>query len=62
MNFAEGQTAVINSEACPAAGGSLAFMFEIADWVSGDASIEFNEYINKINGAGLAGVYLTYDC
>lgn len=37
-------------------------MFEIADWVGGDASIEFNEYVNKINGAGLAGVYLTYDC
>jgi hypothetical protein len=62
INFAEGQTAVINSEACPAGGGNLAFVFEIADWVGGDASIEFNEYVNKINGAGLAGVYLTYDC
>jgi hypothetical protein len=61
-NFAQGQTAVINTEACPANGGDLAFVFEIADWVWGSASIEFNEYINKLNGAGLAGVYLTYDC
>jgi hypothetical protein len=62
INFAEGQTAVINSEACPPGGGDLAFVFEIADWVWGDASIEFNEYVNKMNGAGLAGVYLTFDC
>lgn len=62
INFVEGQSAVINSEACPANGGDLAFVFEIADWVWGSASIEFNEYVNKLNGAGLAGVYLTYDC
>jgi hypothetical protein len=62
INFAQGQNAAINSEACPANGGDLAFVFEIADWVWGSASIEFNEYVNKLNGARLAGVYLTYNC
>ena len=62
INFAQGQNTIINSEACPTDGGDLAFVFEIADWVWGNASIEFNEYVNKLNGAGLAGVYLTYDC
>jgi hypothetical protein len=62
INFTPGQNAVINSEACPYGGGDVAFVFEIADWVWGSASIEFDEYVNKLNGAGLAGVYLTYDC
>jgi hypothetical protein len=57
INFAEGQSAVINSEGCPVGGGSLAFVFSIASWVWGSASIEFDQ----VNGAGLAGVYLTYD-
>lgn len=61
INLAQGQKAVINSEACPVGGGNLAFVFSIASWVYGSASIEFNEYINQLNGAGLAGVYLTYN-
>ncbi|KAE9381926.1 hypothetical protein N431DRAFT_425490 [Stipitochalara longipes BDJ] len=62
IGFQPGQTAAVNSIACPSGGGDLAFVFEIADWVWGDASVEFDEYLNKMNGAGLAGVYLTYDC
>ena len=57
-----GTTQVINSEACPIGGGNLAFLFSIAVWETQAASVEFNEYVNAINGAGLAGVYLTYDC
>ena len=60
-NLAQGQAGVINSEGCPAGGGNLAFLFSIASWVYGSASVEFNEYVNNLNGAGLAGVYLTYN-
>ncbi|KIN02834.1 hypothetical protein OIDMADRAFT_118740 [Oidiodendron maius Zn] len=62
INFAPGQTTVINSEACPYGGGDVAFVFEIADWVWGSASIEFEEYSSAILDEGKAGVYLTYDC
>lgn len=59
VNIAAGQTTAINSEVCS---GNLAFIFSIASWVSETASVDFTEYINKINGAGLAGVYLTANC
>jgi hypothetical protein len=62
VTMTPGTTQVINSEACPVGGGNLAFLFSIAVWETQAASVEFNEYVNKINGAGLAGVYLTYDC
>ncbi|KAH8586459.1 hypothetical protein B0O99DRAFT_528642 [Bisporella sp. PMI_857] len=50
-----GTTKVINSQSCPVGGGALAFVFSIADWVAGEASVEFTQ------GAD-AGVYLTYNC
>lgn len=62
VTMTPGTTQVINSEACPVGGGNLAFVFSIAVWETQPASVDFNEYVNKINGAGLAGVYLTYDC
>ena len=62
VTMTPGTTQVINSEACPIGGGNLAFLFSIAVWETQAASVEFNEYVNAINGAGLAGVYLTYDC
>ena len=62
VNLQAGTTQVINSEACPIGGGSLAFLFEIASWIEGEASVEFDQYVNNLNGAGLTGVYLTYDC
>lgn len=62
VTMTPGTTQVINSEACPVGGGNLAFVFSIAVWETQAASVEFNEYINTLNGAGLAGVYLTYDC
>lgn len=62
VTIAPGTTQVINSEACPVGGGNLAFVFSIAVWETEPASVEFSEYVNAINGAGLAGVYLTYDC
>jgi len=62
VTFTPGTTQVINSESCPVGGGNLAFVFSVAGWVGGAASVDFKEYINGINGAGLAGVYLTYDC
>jgi hypothetical protein len=62
ITLAPGTSQVINSEACPVGGGNLAFVFSIAVWETQAASVEFNEYVNGINGAGLAGVYLTYDC
>jgi hypothetical protein len=62
VTFEPGTTGTINSEACPVGGGNLAFVFSIAGWESQPASVEFDEYWNNINGAGLAGVYLTYDC
>lgn len=62
VTMTSGTTQVINSEACPASGGNLAFLFSIAVWETEAASVEFDEYVNQLNGAGLAGVYLTYDC
>ena len=62
ITMTPGSTQVINSEACPVGGGNLAFLFSIAVWETQAASVEFNQYVNALNGAGLAGVYLTYDC
>jgi len=62
VTMTSGMNQVINSEACPVGGGNLAFLFEIASWETQPASVEFNENVNKINGQGLAGVYLTYNC
>jgi hypothetical protein len=56
-------SAVVNSRACPtAAEGGLAFVFTYADWVGVPASIGWDEYINKLNGEGLRGAYLSYNC
>jgi hypothetical protein len=58
-----GQSTVINSASCPTnAEGGLAFVFTYPDWVTVPASIGWNEYVNELNGAGLTGVYLSYDC
>ncbi|KFX99725.1 hypothetical protein O988_03689 [Pseudogymnoascus sp. VKM F-3808] len=58
-----GQSAVINSEACPsAAQGGLAFVFGYADWQTKESSVGWTEYVNELNGAGLRGVYLNYNC
>lgn len=63
VTVAAGTSAIINSEACPtAANGGLAFLVEYADWVTRPASVEWTNYVNAINGAGLRGLYLTYDC
>lgn len=62
VTMTAGTTQIINSEACPIGGGNLAFIFSIASWETQAASVEFNEDENSMNGAGLAGVYLTYDC
>jgi hypothetical protein len=62
VTIAPGTTQIINSEACPVGGGNLAFVFSIAVWETQAANVAFNEYDNSMNGAGLAGVYLTYDC
>ncbi|KAG0650608.1 hypothetical protein D0Z07_2340 [Hyphodiscus hymeniophilus] len=61
VTMTPGTTQVVNSESCPLGGGNLAFLFSIAVWETQPASVEFNEYVNALNGAGLAGVYLTYD-
>jgi hypothetical protein len=50
----------INSESCPTdlnGGGNLAFLFSIASWVQGDASVYFSD-----SDTPLTGVYLTYNC
>jgi len=58
-----GQSTVINSESCPTnSEGGLGFVFTYPDWVTSPASIGWYEYVNKINGAGLTGVYLSYNC
>jgi hypothetical protein len=62
VTLTPGTTEVINSEGCPIGGGNLAFLFSIAVWETQAASVKFNEYVNALNGAGLEGVYLTYDC
>jgi hypothetical protein len=61
ITFTPGTTQVINTEACPTGVGNLAFLFSIASWKSEAASVEFTQYVNEIDGAGLAGIYLTYD-
>lgn len=54
---------MINSEACPsAAQGGLAFVFGYADWQTKESSVGWTEYVNELNGAGLRGVYLNYNC
>jgi hypothetical protein len=55
---AAGQSTVINSAACT----GLAYLFGYADWVTGAGSVGWQEYVNELNGAGLRGVYLSYDC
>jgi hypothetical protein len=58
-----GQSAIINSRACPTtAEGGLAFVFSYADWITQASSVQWTEYVNKLNGAGLRGVYLNYNC
>ncbi|KFY63300.1 hypothetical protein V496_04038 [Pseudogymnoascus sp. VKM F-4515 (FW-2607)] len=58
-----GQSAVINSRSCPtAAEGGLAFVFKYADWQTQESSVGWTEYINELNGQGLRGVYLNYNC
>lgn len=59
--FSPGQTVVVNAESCPTdlnGGGSLAFLFSIASWVDGAASVSFAESADL----ELTGVYLTYGC
>ncbi|OBT69614.1 hypothetical protein VE03_00912 [Pseudogymnoascus sp. 23342-1-I1] len=58
-----GQSAVINSRSCPtAAEGGLAFVFKYADWQTQASSVGWTEYVNKLNGAGLTGVFLNFNC
>ncbi|KAA8573859.1 hypothetical protein EYC84_005412 [Monilinia fructicola] len=59
---ASGQSAVINSEACNGGTGQgLSFVFRYADWVRGQGSVSWTEYVNALNGAGARGVYLNYN-
>lgn len=53
--FSAGQSATINSQACPPGGGSMAFIFAISGWVSTAASVDFLQ-------TATAGVYLTFNC
>jgi hypothetical protein len=51
----------INSESCPTdvnGGGNLGFLFSIASWIQGDASVYFDDSETPY----LTGVYLTYNC
>ncbi|KFY88004.1 hypothetical protein V500_06632 [Pseudogymnoascus sp. VKM F-4518 (FW-2643)] len=58
-----GQSAVINSRSCPtAAEGGLAFVFGYADWQTQQSSVAWTQYVNELNGAGLRGVFLNYNC
>ncbi|KAJ8071741.1 hypothetical protein OCU04_002057 [Sclerotinia nivalis] len=60
---ASGQSVVINSGNCYGGSGQgLAFVFRYADWVRGQGSVSWNEYVNALNGAGARGVYLNYNC
>lgn len=62
VTVAAGSSSIINSEACPTtSGGGLAFVLEYADWVGRPSSVAWSNYINEMDGAGLRGVYLTYD-
>jgi len=31
-------------------------------WVTGAGTVGWQEYVNEIDGAGLRGMYLSYDC
>ncbi|OBT49434.1 hypothetical protein VE00_00412 [Pseudogymnoascus sp. WSF 3629] len=58
-----GQSTVINSRTCPtAAEGGLAFVFGYADWQTQQSSVGWTEYVNPLNGAGLTGVFLNFNC
>ncbi|KAF7863235.1 hypothetical protein EAF04_007317 [Stromatinia cepivora] len=60
---ASGQSVVINSGTCNGGSGQgLAFVFRYADWVRGQGSVSWTEYVNALNGAGARGVYLNYNC
>ncbi|KAF5876313.1 uncharacterized protein Bfra_002717 [Botrytis fragariae] len=60
---ASGQSIVINAQACNGGSGQgLAFVFRYADWVRGQGSVSWTEYVNALNGAGARGVYLNYNC
>jgi hypothetical protein len=62
VNVNPGTAATVNSEACPANGGNAAFLLSVASWVSGNVDVQFNEYYNAMNGQGLTGFYMTYNC
>ncbi|CAD6454247.1 cf5b7dac-7baa-4aa0-a8d9-84ccfbafbd9f [Sclerotinia trifoliorum] len=60
---ASGQSVVINSGNCNGGSGQgLTFVFRYADWVRGQGSVSWIEYVNALNGAGARGVYLNYNC
>ncbi len=53
-----GQTAVVNSEACPTdlnGGGNLAFLFSISSWVEGAQSVSFTQ-------TPTSGIFLVHNC
>lgn len=54
---------MINSRSCPtAAEGGLSFVLEYADWQTQESSVGWTEYVNALNGAGLTGLFLNYNC
>lgn len=53
--FTPGMSSTISYEACPSGGGNLAFVFEIANSVSANASVQFKQTNN-------GSLYLTYNC
>jgi len=58
-----GMSAVINSETCPTSEeGGLAFVVGYASWVEGEGSVGWSEYINALDGEGLKGFWINYDC
>ncbi|TVY83509.1 hypothetical protein LSUE1_G004886 [Lachnellula suecica] len=59
VTVAAGQSTTINSESC---GSGLNFVIEYAGWVTGAGSVGWTEYINALNGAGLRGVFLNFNC
>ncbi|TGO25776.1 hypothetical protein BPAE_0073g00420 [Botrytis paeoniae] len=60
---ASGQSVVINTQTCNGGSGQgLTFVFRYADWVRGQGSVSWTEYVNALNGAGARGVYLNYNC
>jgi len=64
VTVASGETVSINSESCPQTSGEygLAFVLQYASWVTGQGSVEWTEFVNDLDGAGLRGLYLTFDC